>query len=141
LGAFEIEEILMSINENKAVVRQFIKKVLTDHDLGAVDKLLAANYVNRAIGNADLAGFKSMISAMISAKLVSNIEIENLVAEGDSVVFRGKFKATTPDGKQATARGITYYRLANGKIVEDDPVFIPDLTQIFGTLMPPKTNP
>jgi|WetSurMetagenome_2_1015567.scaffolds.fasta_scaffold65562_2 predicted SnoaL-like aldol condensation-catalyzing enzyme len=107
----------MSINENKAVVRQFIKKVLTDHDLDAVDKLLAANYVNRAIGNADLAGFKSMISAMISAKLVSNIEIENLVAEGDSVVFRGKFKATTPDGKQATARGITYYRLANGKIV------------------------
>ena len=131
----------MSINENKAVVRQFIKKVLTDHDLDAVDKLVAANYVNRAIGNADLAGFKSMISAMISAKLVSNIEIENLVAEGDSVVFRGKFKAATPDGKQVTARGITYYRLAKGKIVEDDPVFIPDLTQIFGTLMPPKTNP
>ena len=130
----------MSINENKAVVRQFIKKVLTDHDVDAVDKLVAANYVNRGMGNADLAGFKSMLSAMNSSKFVSTIEIEDLVAEGDSVVFRGKFNATTPDGKQVTARGITYYRLANGKIVEDDPVFIPDLTKILGTLIPPKSN-
>jgi predicted ester cyclase len=131
----------MSIDENKTLVRQFIKKVLMDHDVDAVDKLVAANYVNRGMGNADLAGFKSMLSAMSSAKLVSKIEIEDLVAEGDSVVFRGKLKGTTADGKQVTARGITFYRLVNGKIVEDDPVFIPDLAQILGSILQPKSNP
>ncbi len=130
----------MSLNENKAVVRQFITKVLMDHDIDMVDKLVAANYVNRGIGNAGLDGFKAMISSMESAKIVSDIEIEDLIAEGDSVVFRGKFNVTAANGNKVTARGITYYRLANGKIVEDDPVFVPDLTQILGNIMPPKSG-
>jgi hypothetical protein len=32
---------------------------------------------------------------------------------------------------------LTYYSLANGKIVEDDPIQTPDLTQEFAALMPP----
>ncbi len=130
----------MSLEENKAVVRQFIIKVLKDHDINMVDKLLAANYVNRVMGNAGLAGFKAMISAMKSAMIASDIEIEDLIAEGDSVVFRGKMSMTLANGNKVTARGITYYRLANGKIVEDDPVFIPDLTQLLGNMMPPKSG-
>lgn len=130
----------MPLDENKVVVRQFISKVLVGHDIDMIDKLVAVNYVNRGVGNMDLAGFKAMISAMKSAKIVSDIEIEDLIAEGDSVVFRGKMSATPANGNKVTARGITYYRLANGKIVEDDPVFVPDLTQIFGNIMPPKPS-
>jgi hypothetical protein len=33
-------------------------------------------------------------------------------------------------------RGLTYYRLANGKIVVDDPIETPDLTQELAALMP-----
>jgi predicted ester cyclase len=131
----------MSIDENKAVVRQFITKILMEHDAGMVDKLVAANYVNRGMGNADLSGFKTMISGMRSAMITSDIEVEDLIGEGDAVVFRGKFHATTANGKKVTARGITYYRLANGKIVEDDPVFIPDLTQILSDVMPQRPGP
>ncbi len=130
----------MTLDENKAVVRQFITKVLIGHDIDMVDKLVAANYVNRGTGNIGLAGFKAMISAMKSAKIVSDIEIEDLIAEGDSVVFRGKLNVTPANGNKVIARGITFYRLANGKIVEDDPVFIPDLTQILGNIMPPKSG-
>ena len=44
--------------------------------------------------------------------------------------------------KKSVPEVCTYYcTLANGKIVEDDPVFIPDLTEILGTLMPQPPAP
>jgi predicted ester cyclase len=128
----------MSVNENKAVVREFITKVLMGRDVGMVDKLAATNYVNRGAGNLDLAGFKSLLSAMKSAITTQDIEIEDIIGEGDSVVIRGKSNITLPTGKRITARIMTYYRLENGKIVEDDPMSNPDMTQILGNIVPPK---
>jgi hypothetical protein len=43
-------------------------------------------------------------------------------------------------GKKIDGRGLTYYRLANGKIVEDDPIETPDLTQELAALMPPPAS-
>jgi ketosteroid isomerase-like protein len=126
----------MSVNENKAVVREFVTKVLSGFDLGMVDKLLAPNYVNRGAGNIDLAGFKALLSAMKSAITTQDIEIEDIIGEGDSVVIRGKSNVTLADGKRVTARIITFYRLANGKIVEDEPIANPSLTQMLGNIMP-----
>jgi predicted SnoaL-like aldol condensation-catalyzing enzyme len=127
----------MSVDKNKAVVREFVSKVLVSRDLSMIDKLLAPNYVNH-LGNVDLAGFKAMLSAMKSAIPTQEIEIEDIVGEGDSVVIRGKFHFTLADGKKTNGRIITYYRLANGKIVEDDPISIPDLGQILSIIAPPK---
>jgi predicted SnoaL-like aldol condensation-catalyzing enzyme len=131
----------MSIDENKAVVREFITKVLVGRDIALVDKLLATNYVNRTMGNVDLAGFKALLAAMNSAMTAQDIEIEDMIAEGDSVVIRGKSNMTFANGNKVTARIITYYRLANGKIVEDEPLATPDLNQILGNMMPPKSGP
>jgi predicted SnoaL-like aldol condensation-catalyzing enzyme len=131
----------LSKYDNKAVVRQFITEVLTGQKIALVDKLAAPNYVNRGMGDADLAGFKAMFSGMKSAKAGMDIVIENLIAEGDSVVFRGIINVTLPNGDKVTARGITYYRLANGKIIEDDPITTPDLMQTLGNLMPPRSDP
>lgn len=128
----------MSVNENKAVVREFVTKVLNGFDVGMVDKLLAENYVNRGMGNVDLAGFKALLSSMKSAITTQDIEIEDIIGEGDSVVIRGKSNMTLATGKKITARIITWYRLANGKIVEDDPIASPDLAQILGNIVPPK---
>ena len=128
----------MSVNENKAVVREFVTKVLMGFDVGMVDKLCAANYVNRGAGNLDLAGFKALLATMKSAITTQDIEIEDIIGEGDSVVIRGKSNITLATGKKVTARIITYYRLANGKIVEDEPISNPDMTQILGNMVPPK---
>ncbi len=128
----------MSINENKSVVREFVTKVLMGGDVSMVDKLLAANYVNRSMGNADLADFKALLSAMKSATITQDIEIEDIIGEDNSVVIRGKSNIPQADGKRITPRIITYYRLANGKIVEDEPITNPALTQILGNIVPPK---
>jgi ketosteroid isomerase-like protein len=128
----------MSVNENKAVVREFVTRVLTGFDVGMIDKLVAPNYVNRGAGNLDLAGFKALLSAMKSAITKQDIEIEDIIGEGDSVVIRGKSNITIATGKKINARIITYYRLKNGKIVEDDPMSNPDMAQLLGNIVPPK---
>ena len=129
----------MSTDENKAVVRRFITEVLGGGNIDVIDELVAPNYVNR-MGNIDLAGFKAMLSGMNSGMPIRTFEIENLVAEGDSVVFRGTMNMTLANGEKLSTRDITYYRLANGKIVEDDPMSNTDLTKVLGDIMPPKSG-
>jgi predicted ester cyclase len=135
----------MLTEQNKAVVRRFTTEVLSGRNVGLADELLAPNYVNRSMGT-NLATFKGMLTGMTSALTVTKMEIEELVAEGDAVVSRWTMEAThtgslmgeSPTGKKISARGLTYYRLANGKIVEDDPMSTPDLMQALGIQMPPR---
>jgi predicted SnoaL-like aldol condensation-catalyzing enzyme len=125
----------MSTEQNKAVVRRFITEVLVGGQVDLVDDLLATNYVNRAMGGLDRAGFKAFLTAA-SAGPGSRMEIQDLVAEGDAVVARCTYAIALPTGQKITARGLTYYRLADGRIVEDDPITTPDLTQVFADQMP-----
>ena len=132
----------MSTEQNKAVVRRFMMEALSGRNVGTADEVLAPNYVNRMTG-ADLAGFKQMLTGMSVALSNVRFDIEELIAEGDTVVARWKMEAThtgslmgeSPTGKTISSRGLTYYRLANGQIVEDDPLSTPDLLQLLGIRM------
>jgi predicted ester cyclase len=133
----------MSTEQNKEIVRRFVTEALSGRNLSLADEVLAPNYVNRLTG-ADLAAFKGMLTGMSTALSDVRFEIDDLVAEGDSVVARWKMEAThtgslmgeTPTGKRVSSRGLTYYRLVNGQIVEDDPMSSPDLLQALGIQMP-----
>jgi predicted ester cyclase len=127
----------MSIEQNKAVVRRFITETLDGGNVDVTDELLAPNYVNRAMGGMDLAGFKAALHAMAAAIPGRKFEIEDLVAEGDAVVARFSFAYTLASGEKISGRGLTYYGLANGKITEDDPITTPDLMQTLGPLLAP----
>jgi predicted ester cyclase len=134
--------ITISTEHNKEIVRRFVTEALSGRNLGLADEVLAPNYVNRMTG-ADLAAFKGMLTGMSTALSDVRFEIDDLVAEGDSVVARWKMEAThtgslmgeTPTGKRVSSRGLTYYRLVNGQIVEDDPMSSPDLLQALGIQM------
>ena len=133
----------MSTEHNKEIVSRFITEALSGRNVGLADEVLAPNYVNSLTG-ADLAAFKGMLTGMSTALSDVRFEIDDLVAEGDSVVARWKMEAThtgslmgeTPTGKRVSSRGLTYYRLVNGQIVEDDPMSSPDLLQALGIQMP-----
>jgi predicted ester cyclase len=137
----------MSTEQNKAVVRRFITEALSGRNVGMAEEVLAPNYVNRTTG-ADLAAFKGFLAGMKSALTDVQFDIADLVAEGDSVVARWKMEAThtgslmgePPTGKRVSSRGLTYYRLDNGRIVEDDPVSTPDLLQELGIQPPAPTG-
>jgi predicted ester cyclase len=133
----------MSTEQNKAVVRQFINEALTGRNLAVADEVLAPNFVNRMTGG-DLTAFKGMLTGMSAALSDFQIDIDDLVAEGDSVVARWNMAAThsgslmgeEPTGNRVSTRGLTYYRLVDGRIVEDDPISSPDLLQLLGIQMP-----
>jgi predicted SnoaL-like aldol condensation-catalyzing enzyme len=130
----------MTTDENKAIVRRFIKEVLGDGNIDLIDELLAANYVNPSMGVTNREAFKAMISSLKTAMPSRNFEVMNLLAEGDAVVFRGNMNVTFPDGKKASVRVITYYRLADGKIVEDEPISMPPLTELLSSIMPKSAS-
>jgi predicted ester cyclase len=126
----------ISTDQNKAVVRRFITEVLAGGNLDVLDELCGSEYVNRGMGDIDLTTFKAMLPAMAAALPERRLDIQDLVAEGGAVVARFSYDLTDAAGNKISARGLTYYRLANGKIVEDDPITSPDMAQILGGLMP-----
>jgi predicted SnoaL-like aldol condensation-catalyzing enzyme len=125
----------VSTEQNKAVVRRWMTEILEGGHLDAIDEVLAPDYVNPAMGNADRDGMRAILAQLkdMGPWRIPSVEI---LAEGDAVVARFVLEITRPGGEKVTANGLTYYRLANGKIVADDPFTRPDLAQVLG-LTPP----
>jgi predicted ester cyclase len=124
--------------QNKAVVRRFITEVLQAGRLDLVDEVLAPTYVNRTMG-IDLPAFKGMLAALTDALPVRRFDIEELIAEANAVVARFSWEAHDRNGETISARGLTYYRLTDGKIAEDEPITTPDLAQALAPLMAPTS--
>jgi predicted SnoaL-like aldol condensation-catalyzing enzyme len=134
MGEFE-----MTIEGNKAVVRRFAKEVLGRGNMDLIDELLAPDYVNPSVGVTNRSGFKDVVSSLKASASTRDFEIADLVAEGDSVVLRGNMNITLAGGKKVSARVLAYYRLSNGKIVEDEPISTPPLAEVLGGMMPPRS--
>jgi predicted SnoaL-like aldol condensation-catalyzing enzyme len=126
----------MAKDQNKEVVRRFINEVLIGGHLDRIDEVLAPGYVNRAFG-VELPAFKGMLPGLMSALPERHFDIEELIAEGDAVVARYTNEMRDAAGNTITVRGLTYYRLADGRIVEDDPITTPDLAAALGPLLAP----
>ena len=125
----------MSTEQNKAVVRRFITEVLQGGDLDVLDAVLAPDYVNPAMGNADRAGFRAILTQLRDGVAMHLGDLQ-LLAEGDAVVARFRLEVTPTGGEKLVAQGLTYYRLADGRITLDDPFSRPDLAQLLGVAPP-----
>ena len=128
----------MATDQNKEVVRRFINEVLSGGHLDRIDELLGPSYVNRAFG-VDLPAFKGMLPGLAAALPERLVDIEELIADGDAVVARYTMALRDASGQTVSVRGLTYYRLAGGKIVEDDPITTPELTRELAPLLASPT--
>jgi predicted ester cyclase len=119
----------MSTEDNKALVRRFFEDGWNKQNLALVDELLSADYVDHNLPPGfppTRDGFKQSASTYWSGFPDGRIEIEDQVAEGDTVVTRwsgrathtGEFMQIAPTGKQVAVDGITINRVAGGKFVE-----------------------
>jgi ketosteroid isomerase-like protein len=115
--------------ENKAVVRRFTDEIVAGGNLDLADELLAPDFEGLEFDNTGIAGFKAAMTAIRTVISEFEANIDELVAEGDSVVARCSYRLTLPDGSTTTARGHSYYRLIDGKIAKSEAMTVPDMLQ------------
>ena len=117
----------MSTEDNKALVRRGYD-ALNERNWAAFDALCSPDIVfyNASTKIQGYPAYKQFISMYFTAFPDAHLTIEDMIAEGDTVAVRQTFHGThkgdlmgiAPRGKQATATGISIFRIANGQAVE-----------------------
>ena len=119
----------MSPEDNKALVRRYLEAAWNQGNVGILDELMAPTYARYMSGQAaplNREGQKQRISSFHRAFPDLHLSIEELIAEGDKVVFRvtvrgtqqGMLMGIPPTGKQVAVTAIDIARVADGKIVD-----------------------
>ena len=119
----------MSTEENKAIIRRLVEEFWNEGNADVMDEVFAADFVNHnpapgSVPNRE--GTKQTNIAIRAAFSDSHTTIDDLIAEGDKVVWRWTFRGThqgplmgiPATGKQITFTGIVVDRMAGGRIVE-----------------------
>lgn len=116
----------MSTEQNKAVVRRIFDEVINLGRLNVADETISTDYVYRSPGSPDLhgpEGFKELVTMYRSACPDVHLDIDEQLADGDSVVTRwtgrgtqlGDFMGIPPTGKHVTVTGIIITHFKDGK--------------------------
>ncbi len=117
--------------ENKDVVRR-VEEAWNSGDLDALDELFAPEFDNSSTGvpgvPPGLEGAKTSHQMSMRSFPDRRVEVQDLIAEGDTVVARCLMTGTNQggldwagvpaNGKQAAMPWVSVYRLRDGKIVE-----------------------
>ena len=117
--------------ENKAVVRREVEELYNyTGNLDAVEEIFSPDYVSHESTSGEVRGIevaRQVAAAFREAFPDLENTIEDMVAEGDTVVMRFRGSGThegateafgPPTGKRMEITGITIKRLSEGKIVE-----------------------
>ena len=113
--------------ENKTIVRNYIERVWNQHDYSAIDENIKMDYIQHSPNvPPDRDGVKAFFRMVNSAFSEVQFTVEDMIAEGDKVVWRwtlrgqhtGTFQGLPPTGKDFTFSGISILRLEDGKSAE-----------------------
>ena len=118
----------MSIDSNKEVIRRFVEEVFVRLNTGAVDELVADDFVSHDWPS-DLdskAALKAATQRLGRALADISFAIDDLIAEDDRVVARvtsrarpvDEFMGMPPSGRSYEIGEIHIFRLRDGKLVE-----------------------
>ncbi len=119
----------MSTEENKTFALRFIEVVINQGKLTALDELITADAVDHSLPPGmppGREGVKLFLGMLRAAFPNIHETVEDIIAEGDTVVTRttwrgthqGAFLGIAPTGKQVSVTGIAISRVASGKFVE-----------------------
>ena len=116
--------------DNKALVRRYVEEVLNKKNLALIDELVAPTFIDHDSSMPDAKGAEGVkrLAAMVHASFPDlHFTVEDMVAEGDKVVYRytvrgthqGDFMGIAPTGKQFAVTGIHIYRVGDRKFQEE----------------------
>jgi steroid delta-isomerase-like uncharacterized protein len=116
--------------DNKTVIRRFLKEVFEGGDLELIDELFAPDYVlHDPVVPEEVRGpegMKQYVSMYRSAYPDTHFTVEDQISEGDRVVTRwtgqgtqhGELMGISATGNQVTITGIEFDRVSGGKLQE-----------------------
>lgn len=120
----------MSTDSNKAAIRRWVEEGWNKGNLAVVDEIYASDVVHHdphsPIPLTSSEALKEYVSIFRTAFSDLRMTIEDLVAEGDKVLWHANFHGThsgplgpiPATGKSATAAGMILFRFANEKVAE-----------------------
>ncbi len=118
------------IEKNKELIRALAEDVIHRGDLERIPEFFAPNYMPHDPSNpgrmGGIEGAVRFISMLHAGMSDIRYTIEDLIAEGDKVVYRwllrgthtGTFMGIPPTGNTIAITGIDIFRITGGKIVE-----------------------
>ncbi|HJZ48055.1 MAG TPA: ester cyclase [Roseiflexaceae bacterium] len=119
----------MAAEENRALIRRFLEELFNQHDVAAIDRYIAADYVDHVVPPGvppTREGFTQFIRSFLEALPDFHYTIEDMIVDGDRVAVRltadgtqqGAFNGIPPTGKHATWSEMHIGRIKDGAIVE-----------------------
>lgn len=115
---------------NKNVIRRVFEELWNKGDLSLADQLFTPNYVHHDPATQDFGrgpdGEKKRASLYRAAFPDLHLTIENIIAEGDTVMARwschgthkGDLNGIAPTGKRVDLTGFTAARISGGRLAE-----------------------
>jgi predicted SnoaL-like aldol condensation-catalyzing enzyme len=103
--------------KNKTVVRQLFKEVVSQGNVDVVDSLLSPNFDAGSIKTTTIPEFIDYIKKARSPFDSINVEVENIIADGDRVAVRCSYHLVRA-GEHSVRLVMVDFLLENGKIVE-----------------------
>jgi len=120
----------MSTDTNKALVRRWIEEGWNAHNLALIDAIYTHDVVQHdprsPLPVTSSEALKQYVGGLLTAFPDIHFAIDDLLADGDRVVWRFTAQATNtgplmdipPSGERATVTGIVIFRVAGARIAE-----------------------
>jgi len=119
----------MSTETNKKIVQRIFEEGINQNKPEVYDEVIAANYVNHDFPTPTpgVEGFKIVMGMFKAGFPDLHITLENTLAEGDRVAtlgyftgtHQGEFNGIPATGRSAKVKYIDFWRIENGKAVEN----------------------
>jgi steroid delta-isomerase-like uncharacterized protein len=118
---------LMSTEDNKAVVLRLIEEVYNEDNLDVIDELMAPDIFDHAAvpeHQHGIAGFRHVMEWVRTFSSDVHYDIADIIAEGDKVAVRmtqsgthtGTVRGIAPTGKRFSVDYVHWFRLTDGKV-------------------------
>lgn len=115
--------------DNKSIVQRLIDEVWNGKNREAIGEIYSEEIVVHSSDGEmqGIDGYRELFDRYMTAFPDSEITVEGMVSEGDSVAtaysfsgtHEGDLMGTAPTGRQVTVKGTAIARIADGKIVEE----------------------
>ena len=119
----------MTAEKNTLIMERFTSEFLTTGDAALAEEFLSPDIVLHFAGQQQRGRDRYLAVVAANADTFEDLvwTVEEMVADGDAVAVRyimtgthrGEFAGIPPTGKAVVAQSMAFYRLADGRIVEE----------------------